>query len=120
MNRGFADILSLGRPTVAGMIAVIGIGRTPELKAAQPWAEVCREALHSRAPLAQCGALLALRDRAVGRPDEVVEAYLRSPQGIPTRDDRGRSPGSSRPRSRREGQGDLAFETVRPSEPRAR
>jgi hypothetical protein len=79
MNRGFAHILGLGRPTVAGMIALIGIGRTPELKAAHPWAEVCREALHSRAPLARCGALLALRDRAVGRPDEVVEAYLRSP-----------------------------------------
>jgi hypothetical protein len=77
MGRGFGRVLGVGIPNVVGIVALIGIGQTPELEAAPPWAEVCREALHSRAPLAQCGALLALRDRAVDRPDEVVEAYLR-------------------------------------------
>jgi hypothetical protein len=70
-------VVRVGILIMAGILALVGIGRNPELKAAQSWAEVCREALHSRAPLAQCGALLALRDRAVDRPDEVVEAYLR-------------------------------------------
>jgi hypothetical protein len=77
MLRGFGQVLGVGIPTVVAIVGLIGTGRSAELKAAQPWAEVCREALHSRAPMAQCGALLALRDRAVDRPDEVVEAYLR-------------------------------------------
>jgi hypothetical protein len=64
-------------PIVAGIVVLGGIGRSPELRAAQPWADECRQALHSRAPLARCGALLALRDRAVERPDEVIDAYLR-------------------------------------------
>ena len=43
------------------------------------WAQQCQQALHSRALLARSGALLALRDRSLEHPNEVLQVFRHEP-----------------------------------------
>jgi len=49
------------------------------------WAEQCRAALRSRALLVRCGALLALRDRTLEHPGEVLKVYRQESNGLTRR-----------------------------------
>src|SRR3712207_1052951 len=66
------------RPRLVQALACLHFAACAAPAGAQPiWSDLCSEALQSRAPLVQAGALLALPDRALGPPDEVLAAVLR-------------------------------------------